>query len=165
MLYLYNTLPENLKSKYHRSIMVAFDRILDKQILTEPFVKDMIQSVDKSTVLYPNIIDSPYLGPIPPERLSGGVKALVILYSNQFDFVLPTHLFGENCKEWILKIATHKDIVLYVTSVLVFDGKDLEITDIALNNRIYTKDSNKREFFAEYSLMPLTGEHFEGVFV
>lgn len=40
----------------------------------------MVQDVDGSTVISAHSIDSPVLGIIAPERLSGGVKALFIMY-------------------------------------------------------------------------------------
>ncbi|WP_405755292.1 DUF4869 domain-containing protein [Anaerovibrio slackiae] len=39
----------------------------------------MIFDVDKSKVIGANLIESPVLGPIPPERLSGGVKTLLLM--------------------------------------------------------------------------------------
>ncbi len=40
--------------------------------IVDPFVKEMIWDVDKSTVLDSGVIDSPVLGKIPPTGLSGG---------------------------------------------------------------------------------------------
>ena len=42
--------------------------------IVDPMVKEMIQDVDKSTVIDSGVIDSPVLGKIPPIGLSGGVK-------------------------------------------------------------------------------------------
>ncbi len=42
-------------------------------------VKEMIQDVDKSTVIDSGIIDSPVLGKIPPIGLSGGIKTLILV--------------------------------------------------------------------------------------
>ena len=46
----------------------------------DELVKKMVRDVDGSTVLSAHSIDSPILGIIAPERLSGGVKALMIMY-------------------------------------------------------------------------------------
>ena len=48
--------------------------------ITDPFVKEMIQDVDQSTVLDSGVIDSPVLGKIPPTGLSGGVKTLILCF-------------------------------------------------------------------------------------
>lgn len=42
-------------------------------------VKEMIQDVDKSTVIDSGVIDSPVLGKIPPSGLSGGIKTLILV--------------------------------------------------------------------------------------
>lgn len=47
--------------------------------IIDPFVKEMIQDVDQSTVLDSGVIDSPILGKIPPVSLSGGVKTLILV--------------------------------------------------------------------------------------
>ncbi len=44
------------------------------------FVKEMIRAVDKSEVLSSHAIESPVLGIIPTSKLSGGVKALILVY-------------------------------------------------------------------------------------
>lgn len=44
----------------------------------DDFVKMMVQDVDGSTVVSAHSIDSPVLGIIAPERLSGGVKPLLL---------------------------------------------------------------------------------------
>ncbi len=36
--------------------------------------------MDNSTYVDGLVIDSPVLGPIPPERLSGGVMTLIMIY-------------------------------------------------------------------------------------
>lgn len=48
---------------------------LDEWIIDKTTV-DMVRDVDKSEVVGAGIIESPFLGPIPPVRLSGGVKEL-----------------------------------------------------------------------------------------
>ena len=56
--------------------------------ITDPFVKEMIQDVDQSTVLDSGVIDSPVLGKIPPTGLSGGVKTLILVGMNPAGFLL-----------------------------------------------------------------------------
>ena len=56
--------------------------------LKDKFVQDMILSVDKSKYVEGLVIDSPFLGPIPPERLSGGVKTLIMIYKNRSLFLM-----------------------------------------------------------------------------
>ncbi len=51
--------------------------------IVDPMVKEMIQDVDKSTVIDSGVIDSPVLGKIPPIGLSGGVKTLILVLSRR----------------------------------------------------------------------------------
>ncbi|MBR2188762.1 MAG: DUF4869 domain-containing protein [Eubacterium sp.] len=77
--------------------------------LQDPFVQKMIEDVDKSRYVEGGVIDSEVLGPIPPERLSGGVQTLIMIYE------LPGKVFdatscGPNCARWLLEIGKKKDI-------------------------------------------------------
>ena len=56
-----------------------FKYLFDEEWMEDPFVKEMIRDVDKSEVVAPHIIESPVLGPILPEVLSGGVKTLMMI--------------------------------------------------------------------------------------
>lgn len=77
-------------------------------------VKDMIQDIDKSTVRSRECIDSPYLGQIPPERLSGGVKALMLMMYDD-DFYTDLIVIGNNCSKWLGEISKTRDIRACIT--------------------------------------------------
>ena len=75
----------------------------------DEFVQEMILAVDKSRYVDGLVIDSPVLGPIPPERLSGGVRTLIMIYERP-DLVFDATSCGENCAEWLLEIGKRKDV-------------------------------------------------------
>ena len=77
----------------------------------DDFVKMMVQDVDGSTVVSAHSIDSPVLGIIAPERLSGGVKALIIMYKEP-DLIVNASACGDNCAKWILEIGKKQDITV-----------------------------------------------------
>ena len=54
---------------------IFFDNTYEDYWITDELSVEMIKDVDKSDVVGPHLIDSPFLGPISPERLSGGVCA------------------------------------------------------------------------------------------
>ena len=56
-----------------------FKNQYEPEWLTSELGRQMIFDVDKSKVIGANLIESPVLGPIPPERLSGGVKTLLLM--------------------------------------------------------------------------------------
>ena len=51
----------------------------DLKWFQDELVQQMILDVDKSKYVTGGVIDSPVLGPIPPEKLSGGVKTLIMI--------------------------------------------------------------------------------------
>ena len=62
----------------------------------------MIKDIDGSEVKGPCMIDSPFLGPIPPERLSGGVKTLILM-QNDPDHIFNASACGNNLKQMVEK--------------------------------------------------------------
>ena len=98
-----------------------FKYLFDEEWMEDPFVKEMIRDVDKSEVIPPHIIESPVLGPILPEVLSGGVKTLMMILKTD-GFIFNANHCGDNCAKWILKIAEKKDITIYLGYMMKFEG-------------------------------------------
>ncbi len=95
----------------------------------DDFVKMMVQDVDGSTVISAHSIDSPVLGIIAPERLSGGVKALIIMYKEP-DLIVNASACGDNCAKWILEIGKKQDITVRLGYEMEFE----EPFDICIKN-------------------------------
>ena len=93
-----------------------FNNTYEDAWITDPLSVAMIRDIDGSDVIGPRVIDSPYLGAIPTERLSGGVKTLILM-SRDTDHIFNASACGDNCAKWILKIA----------DMLREKGKDLKI--------------------------------------
>lgn len=81
-----------------------FNNVYEDDWITAPLSADMIKDIDGSEVKGARLIDSPFLGPIPTERLSGGVKTLILM-SQDTEHVFNASACGDNCAKWILKIA------------------------------------------------------------
>ena len=75
----------------------------------DPFVRKMIEEVDKTRYIDGYIFESPVLGPIPPEKLSGGVKTLIMIYEMP-DKVFDATSCGANCAHMLLEIGKRKDV-------------------------------------------------------
>lgn len=127
-----------------------FKYLFDEEWMEDPFVKEMIRDVDKSEVVAPHIIESPVLGPILPEVLSGGVKTLMMILKTD-GFIFNVNHCGDNCAKWILKIAEKKDITIYLGYMMKFEGDfDIKIlnTDAEAHNyqeyieKIFTADED-----------------------
>ena len=88
---------------------IYFKNTYQPEWLMEARTKEMIRDVDKSEVVGPNLIQSPVLGPIPPERLSGGVKTLILI-SHVPEKIFNASKCGDNCAKWLLQMGKKRDI-------------------------------------------------------
>jgi hypothetical protein len=114
-----------------------FNHTFRKEWLNDDFVKGIIKEIDNSDVLSVECIMSPVLGQIPPTKLSGGAKTLILLYKNSkedFDgLMIDLISIGDNCTDLLLKIGRMKDIEVVMTGFdLSFRHRDLEA--FCLNN-------------------------------
>ncbi len=116
---------------------VYFNNTYDDEWITDPMSVKMIKDIDGSEVKGARFIDSPYLGGIPTERLSGGVKTLMLM---KFD---SEHIFnasacGDNCASWILKIAEEKDLTIRLGYLMDFGDDTFEIEIVNLHKIVHT---------------------------
>ena len=86
-----------------------FNNTYEDEWIVDPLSKEMIKDIDGSTVMGPRAIDSPFLGAIPTERLSGGVKTLILMYKDS-DHIFNASACGDNCAKWILRISELKSV-------------------------------------------------------
>lgn len=105
---------------------VFFKNDYEDEWIIDPFVKEMIRSVDHSEVIDSGVIDSPVLGKIPPTGLSGGVKTLILVLFE------PTKVFnastcGDNCAKWLLKIAEKEDRTVNLRHIMDFGQEEFQI--------------------------------------
>ena len=82
----------------------------------------------------PECIKSPVLRQIPPTRLSGGTKA-VILMKYCPDRVINASNCGDNCAEWILRLGDSRDLTINLHHIMEFDRDSFEI-EILNDHRI-----------------------------
>ena len=105
---------------------VFFKNDYEDAWITDPFVKEMILDVDRSSVIDNGVIDSPVLGKIPPLSLSGGVKTL-ILVKFEPGKVFNASTCGDNCAKWLLKIAEDEDRTINLRHIMDFGEEPFEI--------------------------------------
>ena len=87
--------------------------------ITAPLSVEMIKDVDKSKVLNDHTIDSPYLGLITPEDLSGGVKTLILIEKDR-NHIFNASKCGDNCAKWILKMGEQRKVVINLRHMMDF---------------------------------------------
>lgn len=110
---------------------VFFKNTYEPEWFETDIAKKMIKDVDDSDVLSEECINSPVLGQIPPERLSGGVKTLLLIL-NEPDRVFNASTCGDNCAKWLLEIGKQKDVTVNLRHMMSF-GKDTKF-DIRIAN-------------------------------
>ncbi len=103
-----------------------FDNTFEDEWLEDPLSKEMVEAVDRSTLVSPNLVVSPVLGSIPVTRLSGGVKTLILIAHD------PEHLYnasacGDNCASWLLKIGQEQDILVRLGHIMHFEADTFQI--------------------------------------
>lgn len=86
----------------------------------------MVRDIDKSEVVGPHVIDSPILGGIGPEKLSGGVQTLILMAFDESGKIFNASAGGDNCAKWILEIAKRKDLSITLHNIMSFQGLPIE---------------------------------------
>ena len=115
-----------------------FNNTYEDEWITDPFVSEMIKDVDGSTVVSPRLIDSPFLGPIPTERLSGGVKTLILMYFDD-EHIFNASACGNNCAPWILRIGNKKELSIRLGYLMDFGDDPFEIEIMNLGIVVHSK--------------------------
>ena len=108
----------------------------------DPFVQEMVEEIDRTRYIDGYIFESPVLGPIPPERLSGGVKTLIMIYE-MTDKVFDATSCGANCARMLLEIGKRKDVTVNLRYLMPMKG--LEPFEIEIANAEMVVD-NVRDY-------------------
>ena len=122
---------------------VYFKNSYEPEWLDAELAKKMIKDIDDSEVLSGECINSPVLGQIPPERLSGGVKTLLLIL-NEPDRIFNASTCGDNCAKWILQIAENKDLTINLRHIMDFGEGKFEAKVLNTNQIVH----NMQEFLA-----------------
>ena len=108
-------------------LLGIFDWAADNSWYDDLAIK-IINDVDKTEVIAPNVFRSEYWGTFSQRDLSGGVKMLLCLrHSEDFiskgydePFTIASSLFGDNCTRWIVEISNEIDVNIKVKHLLKF---------------------------------------------
>ena len=116
--------------------------------------------IDKSILIAPKIVESPILGSISHEWISGGAKQLIMMNCEQY-IVYDGDNLGDNCWELLLELGQTKDIMMSLSYYPRFSwipgGKvhilnsDITVTDFKSFNKLHlmTEDRNREFDFYE----------------
>lgn len=107
-----------------------FDNTYEDNWITSDLSRQIIKDIDKSEVKSSNCIESPYLGQIPPERLSGGTKTLLLILNDKTGNLFNASTCGDNCAKWLLQMAKDRDITIVLLHNMNFgDNFELRINN------------------------------------
>ena len=107
---------------------VFFNNSYEDGWIVDQESREMIKDIDGSDVIGPRAIDSPFLGSISTERLSGGVKTLILMKFDS-DHIFNASACGDNCAPFILELAHKCDLTINLRHIMDFgdDSFDLQI--------------------------------------
>ena len=105
---------------------VFFKNDYEDEWIIDPRVKEMILDIDRSEVIDSGVIDSPVLGKIPPLKLSGSVKTLILVLFEP-EKVFNASTCGDDCAKWLLKIAASEDRTINLRHIMDFGEDPFEI--------------------------------------
>lgn len=103
-----------------------FDNAYEDEWLDDDISKEMVKDIDRSELVGPNLVQSPVLGAIPPVRLSGGVKTLILIAHDSLH-VYNASACGDNCAAWLLKLGIMKDVMVRLGYLMFFPEDSFEI--------------------------------------
>lgn len=93
-------------------------------------------SYDNSIVIGSRVIDSPVLGAITPQELSGGVKTLILI-AHVPDKIFNASTCGDNCAKWLLKMGEKKDITINLRHLMDFGRQEFVINILNTNQIVH----------------------------
>lgn len=131
---------------------VYFKNVYEPDWITSDIAREIIKDIDKSEVKSGYCIESPVFGQIPPEKLSGGTKTLILMDNEPDKIFNASSTCGDNCAKWILKIAEKKDITINLLHFMNFGDKEF-IAKVLNCNKVA---HNMRE------LLPMASEYLNG---
>ena len=102
---------------------VFFDNTYQDSWFQDDFTKRVIKDIDKGEILGPNCVTTKTLGPIPPTKIAGGTKTILLMKFDN-DHIFNASTCGDNCAKWILKIAKDKDLTINLRHIMNFGKKD-----------------------------------------
>ena len=105
---------------------VYFNNTYKDSWITDQMTKDMIKAVDNSDVIDAKTIMSPIFGNMSPKKLSNGVKTLILIsFDRKKVFYAST--CGDNCAEWILRMAKERKVVIKLRHLMDFGSEPFKI--------------------------------------
>lgn len=105
---------------------IYFNNTYKDNWIIRPLTRQIIQAVDHSEVIDEKTIVSPVFGNMSPKKLSGGVKTLLLIAYDKTK-IFNASTCGDNCAEWLLKIADERKVVVNLRHLMDFGKGEFKI--------------------------------------
>ena len=89
----------------------------------DSLVEEMVLDIDKTRHVHDKVFESPVLGTIVAQQLSGGVKGLILILKSDYlkkGIPMRSSIFGDNCVKWLVKLSYMCDFSFYMSHFLDF---------------------------------------------
>lgn len=130
----------------------CFDASYEEDWFNDDVVKQIIKDIDNTEVVGWQMMMSPVLGPIPPERLSTGAKTLIMLHKFD-DFITSGERLGDNCWNWVFKLSKDKDIILPLNHTIPIQSLPEKVECVIVNDENRHLIGTPIDFFDEWLAM------------
>jgi hypothetical protein len=127
-----------------------FNVLCEPDWLEDPLVRQMVLDIDKTEIISANLAISPVFGPISPKQLSGGVKALILMYKYP-GYICNGYSMGNNCYDWVVKISHVCDCYVTIETTVLIGNRSIDQSpfDAFVENNGH-KINTIAEYYAEY---------------
>ena len=103
------------QKEYEGYISDYFDMNFENEWFDDNLVREIIWEIDKTKVISNINLYNETLGNIPPQYLSSGCKALIVLYKDNIK--VNGDRLGDNCWGMLFRIGELKDIFISLTHI------------------------------------------------
>lgn len=115
----------------------------EKEWFDDPFVRKVIKAIDDSEVIKGEYIESPVWGGMSPDRLSTGVKALILMRMLPDANIYATKC-GDNCAPYIVELSKMQDVTITFQHIMKFN-QDFDAIMMETGKEIHTWRDYLRE--------------------
>lgn len=130
---------------YDGNIDARFRNNAEDEWFDDPFVHKIIETIDHNKIIARGVFESPVLGIMGPDRLSGGAKALILAYKMP-ELEQWIGLFGDNCIKPLIELSQQCDLTIAFSYLAPELPEVFDATFLKTNRVTHTKN----EFIDEY---------------
>lgn len=135
-----------------RNPSLRFDIKCSTEWFKNSEVLRVIKEIDNSDYMFEDFFMNPVFGSFKSDKLSGGVKTVLLAYLNQTDgYVLPLSWLGENCYPVLGSLDIKHDVVFAGNAIPQFVDFHCKFVS-RKSGRVYSNNLEYIEEFQKYVL-------------